>query len=211
MSKAAFTIKVAFGGDAATGKTSIVGKMANPDFDVSNVLATVGIEHFSIGLKVNEGTADEKSGVAHLIDVPGSEGFQTVRAIQYRNSDFVILVFALGSRRSFESLSRWYDRIKDYPALDARYIVVGNKADLAEQGVVSEQEACEAAQKFGKDSVYFKVSALNGEGINDLKDYIAAEVQVILRERQMKGTEGPDVIIITPGDPGQSPKNDECC
>jgi small GTP-binding protein len=207
MSRPAFTIRIAFGGDTSTGKSSIIGKMTDPDLNIDTLRATVGIEFSSIPLKVNENTPAEQLGIGQLIDVPGSESFKTVRAVQYRNADFVILVFALNSRSSFESLPMWYDSVKDLAPLEARYIVVGNKADLAHEREVSEAEGEGAALKMGKGTAYAELSAQSGQGINEFKDSIASQVEEILSRRSTD----PKVVKIDDQTKIKPANNEPCC
>jgi small GTP-binding protein len=211
MSQAGFTIKVAFGGDSATGKTSVISKLKDPDANIDQVDVTVGVEYQSMPLKVNEGTRDERSGVAQLIDVPGSEGYSTIRTIHYRDADFVVLVFAINSRASFESLTKWFDSVKDIAPGNARYIVVGNKVDLTDLRAVSEAEGDAAAQKFSEEPIYFEVSALTGLAIHSLREHIAAETPAILRDRETGKPGPPCAIQIDTKATRGTAKNDDCC
>ena len=63
---------------------------------------------------------------------------------------------------SFDSISEWVKNIYQLQDNDFPFILIGNKCDLADKRVVSEEEGLEAAEKY--KTTYFETSAK--EGIN---------------------------------------------
>jgi GTPase SAR1 family protein len=143
----------------------------------------------------------------------------SVTSLQYRSADFVILVFALNARRSFESLPEWFARVQNSAPANVRCVVVGNKSDLSDTRKVSDEEGEAAAKQVSKAPAYFTVSAVSGEGIDGLRDYLANEVQAMLQDREVgktgggstSGDKGGGIVTIDGSKTVTDPKQDPCC
>ena len=70
-----------------------------------------------------------------------------------------ILVFAINDLETFEALKAKVKRIEKNEANQLPIILVGNKSDLADQRVVSQQDAETFAKSIG--AKYYETSALN--------------------------------------------------
>jgi GTPase SAR1 family protein len=109
-----------------------------------------------------------------LTDAPGHENLDYMRSTFYRDVDFVMICFNVGSRDSFENAcERWVPGLKYYSP-GKQYVFVGCQKDQRrwldperpsyERPVISEEEGREAAKQFGALG-YFECSAITGEGV----------------------------------------------
>ena len=169
MSKQNTSTKVVLLGETMVGKTSIVNVYTAGKY-IPETTPTVGA-CFQIQKVVHEG----KTVRLNIWDTAGQERFRSLAPMFYRDADFVILVYAIDNRSSFDAINHWYDSLRyDCPVFPKVYLV-GNKIDLQEQRVV---EAAEGQKKAAENnSDFFEVSAKTGkEEINDLFTHIVSDV-----------------------------------
>ncbi len=153
----AYLFKVIICGDYAVGKTSLLRRFTTGDFsfDYKSTLAVnlvkteVIIEGFHINLSI--------------WDTAGQERFQKLRKEYYKNAKAVIFVYDLTRPESYHHI---YERWK--PEVDSviqGYIplILGTKADLVEQRVVTTGSGEELARRF--DTTYYETSALTGNNV----------------------------------------------
>jgi small GTP-binding protein len=159
--------KVVLIGEAGVGKTSIIRRAESNDFD-SEAAPTVGTAFAKVTV--------EKYGELKIWDTAGQEAYRSLVSVYYRGAHCVIVVFAVNSRVTFESVTSWIDMLKEdmdkLPAL----IIVGNKTDMREDYAgnnecVGYQEALDLSQKYG--AVYCETSCKTAEGIGRLVEQMA--------------------------------------
>jgi GTPase SAR1 family protein len=97
-----------------------------------------------------------------LWDTAGTEKFQSVTRSYYKNSNGIVLIFDLTSRKSFNQLKKWVNEINDYCPKESEIILVGNKSDCNYRTIEKEE-----AQLFAKKNNYdyIETSALNGTNV----------------------------------------------
>ena len=168
-----YSFKVVFLGDAAVGKTQIINKFVNDKFDASYQL-TIGIE---FATKVVD--FENKKIELQLWDTAGQENYRSITKKYYNTSRLIAFVYDITSKDSFNNISKWVDEVK-IQNKDAKFLLVGNKYDLAEERrAVTEEEAKQYAENNGMK--FFEVSAKTGDGINDMFNYIISE---LLKEKE---------------------------
>ena len=163
-----YLFKVVFVGDAAVGKTQIINKFVNDKFDASYQL-TVGVEFAS---KVVD--FENKKIKLQLWDTAGQENYRNITKKYYNTSHLIAFVYDISARDSFNSILKyWVEDVKKQNK-DAKFLLVGNKYDLAEERrTVTEEEAKQYAENNGMK--FFEVSAKTGDGIDDMFKYIISE------------------------------------
>lgn len=77
----------------------------------------------------------------------------------------VCIVFSLTDRASFTDLEVWLDEVAQYTKEGTSILIFGNKSDLQEQRVVSENEALAFAQEH--NIAYMETSAKDGTNVNE--------------------------------------------
>ena len=154
--------KVAFIGDTAVGKTTIVKAICGKPQE--NTDPTIGA-FCEIQNITNINGKDVK---AVIWDTAGQERFRAISPIYIRNSNIVVLVYDVNNRESFENMKEWIVLIRDNvdPHL---LLIVGNKIDLPNRKVNRLQAIgfsieynceyceCSAISKKGASSVWKKI------------------------------------------------------
>ena len=120
----------------------------------------VGIEKLSASIKTEDGF-DLK---LKLWDTAGQERFKSVSVKNLRYSQAAIVVFDLTNKESFDKVSYWSKEIRENS--DIMPIgLFGNKSDLTEKRVVSQEEIDELCQR--ENLTYFETSAKTNTGIKE--------------------------------------------
>ena len=152
-------ISMSIFGETAVGKTCICSTFMGLEFRDEH-LATVGIEKLSASIKTEDGV-DLK---LKLWDTAGQERFKSVSVKNLRYSQAAIVVFDLTNKESFDKVSYWSKEIRENS--DIMPIgLFGNKSDLTEKRVVSQEEIDELCQR--ENLTYFETSAKTNTGIKE--------------------------------------------
>lgn len=155
-----YLYKVILIGDASVGKSNILNRFVKNEF-ISDSKSTIGVEFATKTLIL------EKQRIKiQLWDTAGQERFRAVTSAYYRGAQGVVLVFDVTNRASFEHIEKWTREIRDNSDSTAVIIVVGNKIDLVEKRVVSQEECIEWASK--SKTYYIETSAKQGTGIDEM-------------------------------------------
>lgn len=166
-------LKVAIIGDGNVGKTSLVRRYCEGKFEQSRVM-TIGVDFQTKVVNLPEGEVK-----LSIWDVAGQERFQAVRENFYRGSLAVAMVYDLSTPETLGNLHKWYQEVtRMVPG--AGFILVGNKADLCSE------EADERGLQVAAivRCAYFRTSALNGEGVEQMFQSLA---WLALRKGREKG------------------------
>ena len=157
------TLKVVLLGESGVGKTCIINRYLNNEFE-ENCECSISALLFT---KTMLFPAHNKFIKFEIWDTPGIEKFKALTRIFYKNSDVAILVYDITRKESFEELKNyWYNEIKDNSPNNCIVSIAANKFDLYNEEKVSEDEA----RKFAKEKglMFRCTSALTAEGIDDL-------------------------------------------
>jgi len=129
-----------------------------PQF-VSKYIATIGVD---FGVRsVTIGGVEVK---VNFWDLSGHPEFFDVRNEFYKDTQGAILVYDVGSKRSFESLDGWLKEAGKYGAKDIKVVVCGNKADTKKRAVsVKDGQAWAVAKGFP----HFETSAASGANVEE--------------------------------------------
>ena len=136
-------VKICFVGDAETGKSSLVSRFVDDEFD-SNYTATIGgdcrcriIAHKCTFIKLE------------FWDLAGQERFQTITRSFYRNNDGFVVVFDVTDMDSFNHVNHWMESIAKIVNTNPILALVGNKCDLNSRRVVDVKMGLSLANKYG--------------------------------------------------------------
>lgn len=164
-----YAFKLILGGDGGVGKTSMVHRFVENEFDV-DYKSTIGTSIMKKECKFDS----LESKVRFVIwDLAGQSQFKRVRASYVANAEAGILVFDVTRRETYENLENWHKEILD-SAPTITLIIVGNKIDLVDSRAVSSQEGEEMAKKLGLS--YIEASAKTGENIEDAFKMLALQI-----------------------------------
>ena len=160
--------KVLLIGDSGVGKTAILQRFTEGTF-TPGIQSTVGVEYKAFPVKTSRGMLK-----MNLWDTAGQEKFRSISKGFFRNAHAGVLVFECGLRSSFSSLDRWLNDFHSLSLPNAVVYLVCNKIDLAENRVVTTEEA-EAYAKM-HSLHYIETSAKDGSGIDTLFLNLAQEI-----------------------------------
>lgn len=177
--------KIIIIGDYKTGKTSIIEKYINDNFQIHQN-ATIGVD-----FKTKYIDADNNKIIKlYLWDTAGQERFNAIVSTYFKTINGVIMVFDLTDRESFNNLTtNWFSLLKDKNNNPNVHIVlVGNKADLNNNNVTDEQ-VYKFINKSNCNISYIKTSAKTGLNINEIFILMVDN----LYEDYSKKTKTPDI------------------
>jgi small GTP-binding protein len=122
-------MKVVYAGPASVGKTSILNCISYSDCANAR-------ERPTIGTAQRRYSHSSKGRETRIIfwDTAGQEKYAPMMRSYLRDSELVVLVFAIDQKDSFNTLDVWISRIKEV-VLDAPIILVGNKIDVDARAV----------------------------------------------------------------------------
>jgi len=176
-------ISISLFGEGGVGKTCIVGVFLGLEFQEEH-LSTVGIEK-------NNSIIDLESGETiklKLWDTAGQERFQSISVNTLKNSQAAIVVFDLTNKESFQRVTNWLNRIRDYSS-KLPIGLFGNKSDL-DNRIISQEDIDKLCEK--ENLVYFETSAKTNTNITEgfvkvaTLGYKAFEKEQIKKGEQLK-------------------------
>lgn len=179
-------------GDSGTGKSSLTIRLCEGRFSATHDV-TIGVEFGSrivpvgppanaaLGIKAPYGDAgrssrsevEQKKMKLSLWDTAGQETYKSVTRSYFRGASGALLVFDITRRNTFESVTGWLNDLRHMAEEGIVIILVGNKADLAEQSTdiegnnrraVTKEEAEDWCKREGVLK-YLETSAKSGEGV----------------------------------------------
>ena len=153
-------------GESGTGaKTSLLHRYIDNSFQ-SSTISTIGID-----FKIKMVYTDFGAIKLQIWDAAGQERFHTISSTFVKGSDCIILGYNVTDRQSFKQIKNWYNFVMENKGGDSPLMyLVGNKIDLIEERVVSDEEGKSLANDLNMK--YFGVSAKTGENVDILFDDI---------------------------------------
>ena len=155
-------------GESKVDKTQLIKRYTKDQFG-GVYLTTVGMDFQDKIIEI-----EDKKIRLQIWDTAGQERFRNVTKSYFQSSQGLVLVYDITDRESFEKLNFWVDNIKNFAPENAKFILVGNKCDLANERKVSYEEGENYAKKF--NIKFFESSAKDGTNVNELFFYLANEI-----------------------------------
>ena len=148
-------------GDGQVGKTSLILRLTGNQFNDSQ-LTTVGKESY-----VQQEVLHGYELKMKIWDTAGQERFKSMSVQVIKNSDAVILVYAINDRNSFKALDLWLRKLNETSDLTKKpIIIIGNKSDVEEsKRQVTEAEGRLYAQSKGYH--FYETSAKTGANVKE--------------------------------------------
>jgi len=147
--------KVVLVGDMATGKTSLIAKLADSAFRenyIPTVCANISTKNYEL---------DGNTVTLVLWDIAGQEGFKKVRDQYYRGAAAAFIVYDVTKPKSLQNVHTWLEEIRKFMSTAFLLTLVGNKIDLPRE--VKKEDGEKLAKEFGADFV--ETSAKTGENV----------------------------------------------
>lgn len=191
-------LKVVILGDGGVGKSSLMNRFVNNEFDTQS-FHTIGVECLNKDIRVQE---DEYT--MQIWDTAGQERFKSLRTPFYRGTDCCLLTFDVNDAQSFDNVTMWKREFLHYA--DVRdpdlfpFVLLGNKVDR-DQRVVREDDARRWCQENG-NMPYFETSA---------KDNINVERAFIAGAELLKRSDTPIKAVYSDSVKIGAPRKGSCC
>jgi small GTP-binding protein len=165
-----FSHKLILTGDYQVGKTSLIRRFVKNQF-AKDYISTIGVQISKKSINLTD-----KIKMNFIIWDIGGQSFQMApyRAKFYNGANAAFVIIDRSRQNHLESIEKWYNDIKNSLPKNIPIVIVGNKSDLIDQLVISEDEISEVAKRFGFH--YILTSAKTGEHVNDAFLYIAYRV-----------------------------------
>ena len=161
-------IKLAFLGDSAVGKTTIIETYLGVEFN-EDFISTIGWDKKKTKITLENGEEMELT----IWDTAGQERYHSVAIKVIKQVQGIIVVFDVTKRETFISVVDWLQVIDDN-FTDVSIILFGNKCDLEDNRQVTEEEAVKKKKK--KNLTYLETSAKTKINIKEGISAIANEV-----------------------------------
>ena len=152
--------KIILIGDSFVGKTNFLTQYVNGKF-TEEYNSTVGIEFKDKIIYIN----NKRKIRLQIWDSSGQERFKSMSIQVIKNSDAVILVYAINDINSFNSLDMWLSKLNDATDLSKKpIIIVGNKSDVNDRKITYEE-----GKKYAESKGYnfYETSAKSGDHIEE--------------------------------------------
>ena len=170
------SVKVVLIGESGVGKTCIFSRFVNNMFDdgvISNITASFSKKNMKFD------AFGGKEIQYDLWDTAGQEKFRAIAKILYKDAQVIILVYDITNKESFNEIKDyWYEQIKENCPKNIMLCLVGNKCDLFESEVVTEEEGKELAEDIG--AIFKLTSPKEKIGIDELFQTIVYKILPIL-------------------------------
>ena len=163
-----YLFKLILVGDSYVGKTNILSKYIKDEFNL-NTKSTVGVEFGTKILKI-----EDKIIKAQIWDTAGQERYKSITSTYYKGAKGAFIVYDITNRLTFESVDKWIQDLNLNSDKNITLLLIGNKKDLTDKREVTTEEGEEKAKSFGL--AFLETSALTGENIDKVFDYILKEV-----------------------------------
>jgi small GTP-binding protein len=168
-------------GEGAVGKTTLVNRYVTGIFE-RDYKTTIGSQ-FAVKLThISPPDSEYSTGIKiQAWDVAGQARFKAVRKMYYSGAAGIILVFDVTRRRSFTELVKWVEEADESVGSRVPIICVGNKTDLPDRAVPSDE-----AKRWAEDKgfLYMESSAKTGDGVADMFTVLAEVMWIEARKSQ---------------------------
>ena len=163
-----YTYKIILIGDSFVGKTSLIIRFCDEQFNESGV-ATVGIDTKTKFVK-----RKEKKIELQIWDTAGQEKFRSLATSCCNQMDGIVFVYDIGNKDSFRNIKIWYNNLKEIVDLTkVGVVLVGNKCDIPEPQV-DKNTAQEFANNYSMP--FIESSAKNNKNVNEIFTNIIDEM-----------------------------------
>ena len=126
-------------------------------------MATLGLDYFSVDVRPKSNPGDSYN--LKIWDTAGQERFKSLTMTFYKQSHGMMICFDLTKRKTFEAVRRWFLAVNNNCEADVAVLLIGTKCDLADERVVSQEEAQQLAAESGM--TYFETSAKEGINVSE--------------------------------------------
>ena len=200
-----YKIKIIVVGDSGVGKTNLINRFATDKFD-TNSKATIGVEFVYKTLKIGKEVIK-----VEVWDTAGQERYRSITSSYYKGARGAIIVYDITNDDSFHNVESWMNEVVKKGKKDIQFLLLGNKSDLVNDRLVSEEKGIEKARELNMR--LFEASALDKTNVNEAFNYLIKEIYLDVRREKMNNNNNLNDNINVGGIELNTNKSDKkkCC
>ena len=138
-----FLMKIIMVGDSGVGKTNLLERYIKNEFWEAT-RNTVGVDFMAKKVMIHN-----QQVKIQFWDTAGQEKYKSISSAYYKSTQGVILVYDVTNRNSFRNIGMWLTDIRNHSDNSIHFLLVGNKIDIADNRVITQEEASRYARKEG--------------------------------------------------------------
>ena len=136
-------IKLMMIGDQAVGKTALLVRYADDDFN-EVLLPTIGID-----FKIKTIELGGKRVKLQIWDTAGQERFRTTTQAYYRGAMGILLIYDVTNTKSWSNVRNWVRNIESNAPQTVNRMLIGNKCDMTSSRQVTTAQGETLAREYG--------------------------------------------------------------
>ena len=167
-----YVFKIVILGDSAVGKTSLINQFVENAFE-EDYKPTLGANIIRKDVML-----EYLNTKVRLIvwDLAGQEKYNVVRSLYYQGCVGALLVYDITRTNTFNNIeAKWLDDFKKYVKREGVYLLIGNKSDLVNQRMISNEDGSKLAEKINA-SKFVETSAKLGENVDNAFKSLVSEI-----------------------------------
>ena len=185
-----FKFKMVIVGNSGVGKTNLVKRFIYDTFSKDSK-ATVGVEFLYKSFVINN-----KIFKVELWDTAGQERYKSMTSAYYKAARGGLVVFDVTNQKSFDDVETWCKEVREKAPKSVCIMVIGNKSDLADQRVVTMEQATEKAKML--EAAVMETSALDSTNVREAFYHMLKEMYVRVK----------DALEAAPSEESQNPSGE---
>jgi len=167
-----YVFKIVILGDSAVGKTSLINQFVENAFE-EDYKPTLGANIIRKDVILENSNAKVRLIVW---DLAGQEKYNVVRSLYYQGCVGALLVYDITRANTLSNIeTKWLDDFKKYVKKEGTYLLIGNKCDLKDQRMISEDAGIALAEKI-RASKFIETSAKLGENVDNAFKTLVFEI-----------------------------------
>jgi len=198
-----YLFKLVLIGDSGVGKSCLLLRFADDSF-TDSYISTIGVD-----FRFRTVNIDMKTVKLQIWDTAGQERFRTITSAYYRGAHGIIMVYDVTNYESFEHVEEWLNEVNRHASESTLKLLVGNKADLADDKKVSTDEA-----KAFADNLSISFLETSAKNATNVEAAFLTMAKQLIEAKELQGNNstkpgGGQGIIVSGGDDRKSGKG--CC
>ena len=203
-----YQLKIILLGNSGVGKTSVLQRYMNKDFD-ETVKCTINSECHNKTIIIDS----SNTAKINIWDTCGLEKYKSLTKQYFINTHGVILMYDVCNEESFKDLNKWLDEFKKNTDKEVSVVLVGNKIDSKDR-IISFERASIFANN--NDLIYIETSAKEGLNVETPFESVTKEIiQIIKRnakfEKDINEKKSISTIDAIRGKNYRVDKKTKCC
>lgn len=170
-----YLFKIVILGDSGVGKTNIISRYANNEFNFETK-STIGVEFHTKLINYND-----KIIKLQFWDTAGQERYRSITSAYYKRAQGILLAYDITNQSSFDHVHNWIDEIYSNVGTNIPILLVGNKSDLNYKRSISSDNALQLANQY--NVTFIEMSAMANVGVDSGVIKLVEKIYEINKEK----------------------------